>query len=233
MKQTLIDALNESRIDKDNPPDSYLRALIYSDFGLGKSTWAASSEQRTLFIDTSSGFVVLKDYDNVDVLTYKGLTQLAAVGTAITEGIEGWNYDLVVIDEISSVYQIDLELVTSARAGGSNLRDEVIPEQRDYMATQNRLMKNLRPLLDAPVHLVMLCHERRTTDKATGVSTIESDLAPRLSKEVNRSLHLLGRLSISKQGERELVVNPARNVQAKNRLGLSNNPTLTDVLEKF
>ena len=226
----LLEALEQSRVTEDS--SKFLRLLIYGDFGLGKSTWAAKSGKNTLFIDTSSGFVVLKDYDNVDVLEYKGLSQLEVVAQAIKENTPGWNYEVVVIDEISTIYQMDLELVTAANTKG-DIRDDSIPEMRDYLSTQNRLMKSLRPLLDAPVHLIMLCHERRTVDKTTGVAMIESDLAPRLSKEVNRGLHVLGRLSISKQGEREMVVNPARNVQAKNRLGLSNNPTLTNIWEKF
>lgn len=229
MKQNLLDALEESRVTEDS--NKFLKLLIYGDFGLGKSTWAASSGKRTLFIDTSNGYVVLRDHANVDVIEYKGLSQLEAVTQAIQEKVPGWEYEVVVVDEISTIYQMDLELVTGSRAGSGSMRDEVIPEQRDYLSSQNRLMKSLRPLLAADCHVILLCHERKTEDKATGIRFIESDLAPRLSKEINRGLHVIGRLSISKQGEREMIVNPARNVQAKNRLGLSNNPTLTTILE--
>jgi phage nucleotide-binding protein len=231
MNPKTLEALEAAIIDPANEP-AWKRILIYADFGLGKTTWATRSNYKTLVIDASEGWVAAKDKPNVTFIRYQGLSMLEAIASAISSNQPGWEYEVVVLDEVSTMYMIDLELVTEASDHGGKIaeRDTYIPEQRDYMASQNRLMKAMRPLLKAPCHTVLLAHERRTKDDNTGMVLVESDFAPRLSKEINRDLHVLGRLAVDKQGNRSLTINPERGVQAKNRLGLSNNPTLEDIL---
>jgi phage nucleotide-binding protein len=230
MDKKLLESLNNSRIDM-NTRSPYFRTVIYGDFGTGKTTFATSDpSKRTLVIDSSEGFVVLRDKSNVDVMEYKGLSQLSAVAQAIEDKEEGFDYDVVVVDELSTIYQLDLETVVSARDSSKNSRDDVIPEQRDYMASQNRVMKAVNSLFRAPVSVILLAHERRNKDDATGIVMVESDFAPRLSKEINRTLHVLGRLSVDKQGNRVLTVHPVKGVQAKTRLKIDDNPTLGEIL---
>jgi phage nucleotide-binding protein len=221
-------ALSNSIIDPSTPVAHYRRVIVYGDFGTGKSTWACSSGLKTLVLDASEGFDVVGALPNVTVMKYQGLSQIDALGQALQEGL--MEFDVVVLDEVSSIYQMDLEVVVAAREKSTNIRDDAIPDQRDYLAAQNRLMLNLRPLLKAPCHVVLLAHERKTTDKTTGVTTYESDFAPRLSKEINRGLQMIGRLVVNKDGQRELIVRPVKGTQAKTRLDVPNNPTLAQVI---
>jgi phage nucleotide-binding protein len=223
----VLAALTDSIIDPSTPVAHYRRIIVYGDFGTGKSTWACSSGLKTLVVDASEGFDVIGELPNVTVMKYQGLSQIDALGQALQAG--QMNYDVIVLDEVSSIYQMDLETVVAAREKSTNIRDDAIPDQRDYLAAQNRLMLNLRPLLKAPCHVVLLAHERRTK-LPTGAVIIESDFAPRLSKEINRGLQLIARMEIDNNGNRELVVKPARNIQVKSRLAVPTNPTLLQVI---
>lgn len=224
----VLAALEDSIIDPATPVAHYRKVIVYGDFGTGKSTWAASSGLKTCFLDASEGFDVVGSIPGVSVMRYQGLSQIEYLGMAITDG--QLKYDVVVIDEVSSIYQMDLETVVTAREKSTNIRDDAIPDQRDYLASQNRLMKALRPLLKAPCHVILLAHERKTTDKTTGVTTYESDFAPRLSKEINRGLQMIGRMTVDNNGRRELIVRPVKGTQAKTRLDVPANPTLGQVI---
>ena len=220
----------ESTIIDTSVAIAHFRVLCYGDVGTGKTTWACRSGRKTLVIDCSEGWIVEKDNPNITFMKYDSLEQLTAVAKAIEEGLDGWDYEVVVLDELSAMYQLDLDYVVSTYVSKGGTRDDNVPEQRDYLACQQRVMRAVNAILAAPVNVVILAHERRTKDDKTGVVMMESDFAPRLNKEVNRTLHVTGRLALSKTGEREFQVLPTKGIQAKTRLPVENNTTLSEIL---
>lgn len=229
MDPKTLEALNNSIIDPNTASPNF-RIIVYGDVGVGKTTWATNGSGRTLLIDSSEGYITIKDTSNITVMEYQGLSQIEAVAQALKEGL--WVYDTVILDELSTIAKLDVQMVVDAQGKKGNIREDAVPEQRDYLASQNRVAKAVNALFSAPVNVILLAHERRVTDKSTGKTTIESDFAPGLKVEINRTLHVIGRLEANDAGTaRALRVNPTRNIQAKNRLGLSDGVTLPEILE--
>jgi phage nucleotide-binding protein len=229
MNPKTLEALNASIIDptKSSP---HFRIICYGDVGVGKTTWATTDAGSVLLIDSSEGYVTIKDTSNITVMEYQGLSQIEAVAEALKEGL--WTYDTVVLDELSTIAKLDLQTVVDAQSKKGNIREDAVPEQRDYLASQNRVAKAVNALFSAPVNVILLAHERKVTDKTSGKTTIESDFAPGLKVEINRTLHVIGRLEVSEKGDaRAIRVNPTKTVQAKNRLGLNDGVTLRQILE--
>jgi len=229
MKQSTIDALEASVIDPA-VATPFFRVILYGDVGVGKTTWATTGSGKTLLIDSSEGYITIKDTSNMTILGYKGVSQLEAIAEALTEGV--WQYDTVVIDELSTIAKLDLETVVAAQAKKGNIREDAVPEQRDYLATQLRIAKALNALMACPCNVVILAHERRVTDKSSGVTMIESDFSPGLKVEINRTLHVIGRISIDSRGARTVQVTPSKTVQAKNRLDLTGSVALSDIINR-
>lgn len=221
-----IEELNSTIIDT-SVAIPYYRVLCYGDVGTGKTTWATAQDKKTLVIDCSEGWIVAKDIPNITFMRFVNIEQLYAVAQAFADGI--YDYEVVVLDELSAMYQMDLDWVVTTYVSKGGTRDDFVPEQRDYLAAQNRVMRAVNALLKTPVNVVILAHERRTKDEKTGVVLFESDFAPRLNKEVNRTLHVTGRLSLDKSGEREFQVLPTKGIQCKTRLPVKNNVTLSEI----
>lgn len=223
----------ESTIIDTRVEQPHYRMLCFGDVGTGKTTWATRANCKTLVIDCSEGWVVATDQPNVTFMRFVEIDQLGAVAAAISDGLPGWNYDLVVLDEASAMYQLVLDDVVASYVAknGAESRDNFVPEQRDYLAAQGIVMRQVNKILKAPVNTLILAHERRTKDEKTGQVYIEADFAPRLLKEMTRTLHVLGRITPSEDGKtRDFQVHPTKGIQAKTRLPIENNVSLPEIL---
>lgn len=137
-----------------------LRAVIYGEFGRGKTTLAGTFP-RPLIIDTNGGLVSLA-LQGVKAETF------APTGHEDLEALYRWveahsdKYDSIVIDTLDSlVYALMGEITDDAVAGKRrkgelvSLRMQYVPEQGDYFASQRQMFGFLNALRRLGKHVAV------------------------------------------------------------------------------
>lgn len=156
----------------------YYNGFLYGEFGVGKTVWAAMcAQKKALLIYTDNGRNALFNHpevlDKIDGVPYDGLSQLDAVGQAITEGMEPYSqYDLVIIDTISQIQEEYLDWLNENYKWAGNHRERAtanrgtgLPELEtiglpDYKVTRDNMRKPIKSLIKAPVDVLFLAHLR-------------------------------------------------------------------------
>lgn len=231
-------AMSDTEIDKD------FIGMIYGAWGTGKTIAAMQLAQELtdgsgiLYLDSADGWVSLDDMDDLKQdVTYLPLSDakdLAAIADALAKRDKGFeHYDVLVVDELSSVSGEVIEDAVRSRTGVK--RGEILPEYEgaDYgVATQIvaslvRTLKKTRNL-----NIIFVAHDREKV--ANKVTVHAPQFTPLLNQEIQKLMHVTGYLS-TKVTERKGVPTYERTIQswptafvaAKNRL--SGMPYRTDV----
>lgn len=186
-------------MDSPPPPVESFTGMIYGPSGSGKSVTAAflgkalnGPDEKTLFIDTSRGYVSFGNHPKLDgtftPIAYQGLEHLETLAIMLERSHPGVKqYRTVVFDEISKMVRTDTNIAV-ADSG----RD--IPEWPDYNKSLSRLRKVIYRLLKRPdLNLVMLAHERDKKNKSGDVVLTFPDFIPSVVKELKEDIHVVAR----------------------------------------
>lgn len=137
-----------------------LRAVVYGDFGRGKTSFAATAP-RPLFIDTNGGLIsVTLQGGQGDSFVPDGYEDLEALYFWIKERAD--DYDTIVVDTLDSlVYTLMDEMTDDAAANKRSMGKQVsmrmrfVPEQGDYFANQRQMHRFLVALRQLGKHIIV------------------------------------------------------------------------------
>jgi len=162
----------------------YFKGFLFGDYGVGKTKVAAEcADNAGLDIYTDTGYETLFNHphllDRITAVPYTGLSQITAIGQAITEGLEPWSEnDLVIVDTISQVQEEYLDYLNDNFTYSGNLREKAVPrvnsieakrlglsEQEviglpDYHLARNNMRHPIKTLIKAPVNVMFIAHLR-------------------------------------------------------------------------
>lgn len=219
---------------------TYLNALIYGDWGVGKTSLACSSGRNTLLISSGDGGEsVLRnnnsDTKNVSIVQCAGLSHVKAIFSAIIEQHQDYkHYEVVVVDTVSSIcdqylhnlvanYNVNKDRHTAKpKTTGTILEAEGMGDYK-FLAAH---MRDLAPISSiAPVDVVWLSHEREPsfTDEANGKFLTRPKMPEKASDalaEVCDVVGLLEKKRVGKETKRTLNFDGSDRLAAKSRIDL-------------
>lgn len=224
-------------------PPTYLKAILYGDFGKHK-TVTASSLGKTLVLAGDPGWVSIKNHPdiwkNVTVLPFVGFRQIDALSLALYHQFgEYADYDTFVVDPLALVqenYVDDLLragkfnkdtrptfTVTNPKAG-EDLVVKELPGRDDYHAAKNVLRDPCRTLMAAPLNVIFIAHERDPSEDEIkkGNRRLRPDVTEALYKVVSRDVHLIGRTFVNNSKQRVVDFNGTERQAGKSRIAILN-----------
>ncbi len=175
-------------------------------------------------------------------MQYSGLSQLDTLASLFLKG--ELQYDVIVLDEASTIAVLDLDTVVASRSAKDASKDPNVPTQPDFFANTERCRRTLKRILDLPVHVIFTAHVREDKDEKTGITQKRPAFSPKLRTTIEQEMHLVGHLTATenKRGDeityvRKLQVHPTRSVSAKSRIGglplFVTSPDLSEILTDF
>lgn len=213
-----------------------IKTLIYGDTGQGKTVLGMQilqkytpPDKQIYFIDTARGWVSLRNHPGLRERTtrfpYLGMSQIDAFVAMYEKGDPRVaNVGAVQIDEISSVQEIDVEVVRQGR--GESTGEFAAPTQPDMGVTTRRLQRTILPLLRLPINVILISHMRddeiKIGNKATGRYMTRPAMMPTASRLIRGQVHDVLYMSTAMQGDnhiRLLQVHPTKSINAKTRVG--------------
>lgn len=238
MEAELLKALDANKPKPLSEQEKYVKALIYGDWGTGKTVLACSSGKRTLLITSGDGGEsALYDYpdfrDNVVSVRGQGISHVKAIFKAIEEGHEDYrSYAVVVIDTVSSLcdqylknmvdnYTVNKDRHTAKPKGtGKSLEAEGMGDYK-FLAAH---MRDLAPVsIAAPVDVIWLSHEREPsfTDEAKGNYLTRPKMPEKAADAVAECCHVVGCLEKNRKGStvtRTIKFEGSNRLAAKSRI---------------
>lgn len=227
----------------------FLKAIIWGDFGTGKSTMSYRFG-RTLVLAADPGWVVKENHSelNVEVLDYLGFRQLEALADAFyVQDRRYREFDTIVVDTIPEIQEDYVDTIvkstTPPRASTRNVfsmkpgvDDITLPELPgfdDYHAAKNILRPSFRTLNKAPVNVIYIAHEREPNemaDKKSRDRSVRPNLTESCFKVLARQVHTIGFTEVEESdGESEYLISfrmGYKRTVAKSRIGALNGKTI-------
>ena len=193
--------------------DEKVTALLYGPPGIGKTSFLGALPGKTLIVDVDRGTSVLKGSENVDIVR---LTEdLSGLPEVLAELGKKCAYDNVCIDSLSELERGMLAFF--GRKGGN----DGVPGLQDYGRVNYKLVDYCRQYraLDANV-IFTAWEDRRDIVAPTGERYTQ--ICPLLREKVVDNIcglcDIVGRLAVTKEGERVLLLEGSQGLVAKDRL---------------
>lgn len=145
------------------PKDAtHVNTLLYGGPGTGKSVAAGSAPGTVLYVNADTANATAQVHarnpgGRIQEVAFEGMSTLVDVAHALTEKK---TYDTVVVDTVGDLYR---RLIDEASGGA------VRPSLQNYGDTGTHIERFCRHLCEAPVHVVIVCHEHPVKDESTGV----------------------------------------------------------------
>lgn len=199
----------------------WIKALIYGQAGSGKTRFAADSP-KPFWFDFESSSETLRHWPEYRDTPCKKPRDIDELRRDIQQAILDPDIDTVVIDSITT--SLDYYLRQRMERVAAK-RDKYELYEADYKYATQVFTDLFGFLQDAPIHVVIIGHERTFRDPESGhVTSIVPDVTPRLQQAVTRLVNVVGYLEIrtssQKGNSRRLYVNRTNTIEAKNRLNI-------------
>lgn len=246
MDKAIIESL-KSKIRPIEDKKTTVKLLVHGYAGVGKTTFA-SIAPKPLIINMEGGLLCLGkfkkfhkqlDIQVIDVETMKELQDLYLF-------LKSGDHDrqTVILDSLSEVRAASMDEILN-----SPLRDERydrdMPILQDYGKNTQQMRKLVRAFRDLPMNVVFTCLSQEEKDDLTGVTRIVPHLTPKLSRDVEGYVDIVGYLftdTIKNEEDEDVVVRkmltqPKGRYFAKDRSGKLGigmaDPTVYHVLNKI
>ena len=200
---------------------SWVKALLYGQAGSGKTRFCADAPNPFWF-DFESSTETLRHWPEYKDIPCKKPANVEELRRDVAAAILDPDIDTVVIDSITT--SLDYYLRQRMEKVAAK-RDKYELYEADYKYATQVFTDLFGFLQDAPIHVVIIGHERTFRDADTGaITNIVPDVTPRLQQAVTRLVNVVGymetRTSAQKGNSRRLYVNRTHTIEAKNRLNI-------------
>ena len=224
MRTDLQKALEDEAPSSLDKRTKNVNTFLYGEYGVGKTILACKSGaltgKKVLLVRTDTGTDSLFNHpellDVVDVVDYKGLSQLSAIGAAIDEGLtigetDYSAYGTVIVDTISQVQEEYLDWILEHFQFSGNhrtvatprdqknkrelgLQDEEITGLPDYHLARNKMRGPVKALIKAPCDVWFIAHLREPSmmDVQKGKLVRRPTLTETVFKLIAREVSLMG-----------------------------------------
>lgn len=218
---------------------THINALLYGDWGVGKTSLACSSGRRTLIISSGDGGESvlrnnnLNKQDSVSLVQCQGLSHIKAIFNAVIEQHKDYkHYEVLVVDTISSICDqylrnlVDNYTIAKDRTTAKPRTVGAVMEtsgQGDYKFLTSH-MQDLAPVSAAvPADVIWLSHEREPSwaDQEKGNFLTRPKIPEKAADALAEVCTLVGNLEKKKQGrdtKRTLNFNGSDRLAAKSRI---------------
>lgn len=233
----------------------YLKAILYGDPGVGKTTLAASANDcpgmsPALLLSIESGTLALVETPNTpvstcDVIDFNGWDGVKSLFEWLA--LKNHPYKTFIVDTVSELQMKGLEqIVASAlkKGGKRESLDEVW--QEDYGKSTSQMRRFMRAVRDLPMNVIFTCHAANGPDG----KEVFPALTPKLRQSAIGYVDLVGYMYAQDTGEkdpttqepvmsRKLLVRPFGKYTAKDRtpggrLGtVIDSPSMTSIMNKI
>lgn len=249
-----MDAALLKELSKYAPTDisdkrPFINALLYGDWGVGKTSVACSSGRPTLIISSGDGgeSVLRNNSDNprfsetVSIVQCQGLSHIKAIFAALIEQHPDYkHYEVLVIDTISSICDqylrnlVDNYTIAKDRTTAKPKTTGQIMEtsgQGDYKFLTSHI-QDLAPVSTAvPADVIWLSHEREPSwaDQEKGNYLTRPKIPEKSADAIAEVCTLVGNLEKKKQGKdvkRTLNFNGSDRLAAKSRIAALEGKTI-------
>lgn len=205
-----------SRISKPEVLSSNLKVLIYSEPGVGKTTFAGTSPN-CLLIDVERGARTLQG-TSVDVMEYVSIEQIdKLVDYLLADSPALAKYDTIAFDSISEMQRrlLDQQLGQASKKAGA----PVYKAGWDEWGVNTQILRAMvSRFRDIPKNLIMTAHAKADKEESTGIMQMRPDLTPRLASTIAGMFDVVGYMKVNSKGERIMQVQPSKTVVAKSRI---------------
>jgi hypothetical protein len=220
-------------------PDKEFMGVLYGTIGSGKTTLSAALAQRLsktgriLFADSSDGWVSLLNFkddtgypfltEGMTRLRVKDYSDLFGLAIALENRSKGFEeFDVIVVDELSSMAQGALDDVITEKTGDENGE----ADWTFYRPAGRRIMSVLNKLHDVEgLHVIVVAHERKDLLRPK-VFITSPGFSPSLFTDVGKIMHVIANCSRLVEGsEKEpqarfmIQSQLSKLVTAKSRIG--------------
>lgn len=202
--------------DQDKPK---LVATFYGPGGVGKTT-LASTAPRPIFLDAEEGCKALGargiDVAVVQVKTWKDVQEAWGIIKASPD------YDTVVVDPVGAFIGLLIEEIK----GGGDM------SLAKWGIAKDKMSKFIWAVKSSGKHVIFIAHEAKDKDEDKMLRSPK--LSANLSDDLVNLSDVVGHLRVSKDGKRELLVQPRDKYNAKDRFSalgvIVENPNVTDMI---
>lgn len=229
--------------------EDHLKMVVYGRNGMGKTTFGASSNLKTLIIDfNEQGTLSVRSRKNVMVYRVQLWDEIDWVYWYLKAGKH--DYKVVVLDTVSSMAIIGMKWVLGDEVSRDASRDPIMPDKRSWGKLGQLMQNQIYNFRNLPMHVVFTAHERNTTtEDEEGGTLLEThpELSPAPRSTLMGAVHVVGRLftrQVKPKGqskeitERRLLVGPHPRYASKIRKDINvqvpsvvRNPTLQYFLD--
>lgn len=226
---------------KEKPADDPIQnvtGIIYGDSGGGKTKVGAQLAQKirevrggkVLYMDACNAWRTLKNHpelQDVTLIKYTGKSMLDALIFGLQSGDPRYeDFKVIVLDEVSTMLDMDCDLVLKVYSSKDDGKDPDILTQPDMGIATQRMRRTITDLLKQNVSVIMIAHEREDIDKQLGYALARPAFMPKFSRTIKEGLDFVVRMTASQKAnngalsyERVIQSHPSRLVVAKTRVG--------------
>lgn len=215
--------------------DYDLMLMLYGGQGGGKTTTGGAMAQmlthngKIALLDSSDGYVSLRNLPGlttgVQRIRCKSYSDLYGYAEARSRGITGFDHDVVIIDELSSM--------------ANDVLDDVVMEKNDndinaevdwtyYRPAAQRIMTVLNKLHDVEgLHVIVVAHQKATLIRPKPpVNFVSPNFSPKMADRIGQIMHVVAHCSRIVEGSEKdvsyrflLQCQLSKLVEAKSRVG--------------
>lgn len=196
-----------------------LRAMLYGDFGVGKTHLAARladlvcpPEKRIIWFRTDSAWTTILNFPTIkkriDIIPFEGMSMLTTFIQAHMAGVEGWdNYSVEVVDTMSKGTDIVLRNIVDKFPATSPNVPAGFEEYSHYRRLQISHRDVLPLILSSDLHMIYTSHVRdpRQADINGGKNYLRPEMPIATYKEIVQECNILGYLFTDKTGEKRYI----------------------------
>lgn len=225
-----------------------IKLCVYGRNGMGKTTFVASSDLKTLIIDCNErGSLSIRGRPNVDIFPLEYWEQLEWVYWMLKSGDHP--YEVVGIDTITGLATIGMKWVLGDEASRDASRDPLMPDKRHWGKLGESMKNTIINWRNLPYHTIFTAQEKVSTledDESGGtIQETHPELSPSPRSTLLGAVDIVGRLYTrevsNREGkkliERRMLVGPHPKYVSKDRSGslgmVQRRPTLAGFLNKI
>jgi phage nucleotide-binding protein len=197
----------------------WIKALIYGQAGSGKTRFCADAP-KPFWFDFESSTETLRHWEDYKDIPVKKPFDVEEMKRDVQKAILDPEINTVVIDSITTCLDYYLRQYMARQK-----RDSYLLYEADYKYATQVFTDLFGFLQDAPIHVIVIGHERVIRDIESGnITGIYPDVTPRLQQSITRLVNVVGYMQAEpsqlKGTTRRLYVNRTKVIEAKNRLNL-------------